>query len=152
MTTVEAMPFVLNNVTKFCSELERHVVGSAVYNKLVQGNNEAYRQLENAVRATEPTFVPMERGGGRPAGRAPTPTPQQQPPPSRRSSTISTGAANPANAPATPAPAPNEEVNRTRDRPAGRPERRRVQQMYIEDVRERINEYVFSILRYRRFC
>ena len=145
------MPFVLHNITTFCSELERHVIGSAVHNKLVQGNTRAYRDFENSVRATEPSFVPAERGGGRPSARAPTPTLQQQQPPSRRSSMMSQGTTNSAsastasNAPNLTNASPTEEGSRARDRASGRPERRPVQQMYIEDVRERINEYVSPI-------
>lgn len=50
--------FVLNLITKFCTEIEAHVRGSPEFAKLVQANKEAYEKFKIRIRSTAPPFVP----------------------------------------------------------------------------------------------
>ena len=50
--------FVLNLITRFCTEIEAHVRGSPEFAQLVQANREAYEKFKVQIRRTAPPFVP----------------------------------------------------------------------------------------------
>ncbi|PIL30975.1 transporter [Ganoderma sinense ZZ0214-1] len=51
--------FVLNLITRFCTDIEAHVRGSPEFARLVQANREAYEKFKARIRSTTPPpFVP----------------------------------------------------------------------------------------------
>ncbi|KAI0746433.1 P-loop containing nucleoside triphosphate hydrolase protein [Daedaleopsis nitida] len=58
--TSDPAAYVLNMVTKFCSEIEAQVQGSPESATLVQKNRETYEAFKFSIRGTAPPFVPFD--------------------------------------------------------------------------------------------